>query len=441
MTFGFIYKIKFPNGKHYIGLTTTSLEQRTKEHKKCAKGRDTKCLYNALRKYNMIDTFELIEIDTSDTVEELCEKEIRYILEYNSHYIDGYGYNMTYGGDGTNGYLFTEEDKQKIRETLKKYHQENPEAGKEHSERLKKYYENPEAIQKNSEALKRYYEEHPESAKAHSERMKKRFEDNPNLGKEHGEKMKKYYENPEARKKNSEICKKYWEDPDARKEQSEMRKKYYEEHPEARQKYSEALKKYYQENQEARQKNSEALKKYYQENPEAKQKNSEALKKYYEEHPESAKEHGERMKKYYQQHPELGKAHSEALKKYYAEHPELGKEHSERMKKRFEDNPNLGKEHGERMKKYYENPEARQKNRDAQKNRSPEWIKKKLDVLGQNKPFDVFTVDGTFIKTFTYQYEAKEYLQKEHNAISNISILKVLTGHLKSSAGFVFKYK
>ena len=83
MTFGYIYKIVFPNGKHYIGLTTTSLEQRRKEHKYCAKSGDTKCLYKALRKYEMVDTFQLIEIDTADTLEELCEKEIGYIINYN----------------------------------------------------------------------------------------------------------------------------------------------------------------------------------------------------------------------------------------------------------------------------------------------------------------------------------------------------------------------
>jgi predicted GIY-YIG superfamily endonuclease len=88
MPFGYIYKIVFPNGKHYIGLTTTSLEQRTKEHKYCAKSGNTKWLYNALRKYNMVETFELIEIDKSDTLKELCEKEIEYILEYNSYYIN-----------------------------------------------------------------------------------------------------------------------------------------------------------------------------------------------------------------------------------------------------------------------------------------------------------------------------------------------------------------
>ena len=84
MSSGYIYKIQFPNGKHYIGITTTSLEQRTKEHKCCAKNiNNTKCLYNALRSHDMVDTFELIEIDTADTLEELCEKEIVYIQIYN----------------------------------------------------------------------------------------------------------------------------------------------------------------------------------------------------------------------------------------------------------------------------------------------------------------------------------------------------------------------
>jgi len=261
MSCGYIYKIKFPNGKHYIGQTI-SLEQRKKQHKKCAKSNDNKCLYNALRKYEMTDTFELIEIDTADTKEELCEKEIQYIQEYNSYYLNENGYNMTFGGEGFNGYIRTEEDKQKMSERMKKQF-ESPESRQKQSERLKKYNETPEARTKNSEALK------------------------------------KYNENPKARKKNSEA-----------------------------------------------------------------------------------------------------------------------------QKKRYKDNPG-----------------SIQKNREAQKNRSPEWKIKKLDTLGQNKPFDVFTRDGAFIKTFTYQFEATEYLQKEYHITSSIHISKVLLGHLKSSAGFVFKYK
>jgi hypothetical protein len=63
------------------------------------------------------------------------------------------------------------------------------------------------------------------------------------------------------------------------------------------------------------------------------------------------------------------------------------------------------------------------------------------DGKGKNKIFDVFTDDGTFIKTFTYQYEAREYLQKEHHIASTIKIGSVLNGDRKSSAGFVFRYK
>jgi hypothetical protein len=93
-------------------------------------------------------------------------------------------------------------------------------------------------------------------------------------------------------------------------------------------------------------------------------------------------------------------------------------------------------------KKYYkENPEARQKLSESLKKRSPEWKKKQLDTIGKNKPFDVHTKSGTFIGTFNYQFEAREYLQKELNISSTIKISEVLEGNRSSSAGFEFKYK
>jgi hypothetical protein len=316
MVCGSIYKIQFPNEKHYIGLTTTSLEQRTKEHKYLAKMGDTKYLYKALRKYDMVDTFQLIEIDTADTFEELCEKEFEYIIEYNSYYINGNGYNMTFGGEGSNGYVYTEDDKLKISEMCKKYW-ENPEARKQMSEIMKKYYKyNQGAIKKCSETQIKYNQEHPEKCKIHSEIMKKHFE-NPEAIKKCSEAQKKRFENPEEIKKNIERTKKYWENPKAREQMSE-------------------------------------------------------------------------------------------IKKTYFENPEAIKRCSEAQKKRFE---------------------------------NPREIKKKLDTMGKNKPFDVFTKDGTFIKTFTYQFEAKEYLQNEYKISSIISIGSVLAGNRKNSAGFVFKYK
>jgi hypothetical protein len=334
MSYGSIYKIVFPNGKHYIGLTTTSLEQRTKEHKCCAKNGDTKCLYKALRKYDMVDTFELIEIDTADTLEELCEKEIGYIIEYNSYYMNGNGYNMTYGGEGVTGYVYTDEDKRKM------------------SEMCKKYWENHEARKKQSEKKKTY------------------FENNPEAGKEQGERIKQHYEyHPEARQQASEKSTKQWENSEAREQMSEIKKKYFE-------------------NSEAREQMSE------------------------------------RMKNYNEEHPEKGKAHSEKMKQHY-ENPEEREKMSEIKKKYFE-NPEAIKKCSEAQKKRFENPEARQKLSDGK---------------GKNKPFDVFKKDGTFIKTFTYQFEAKEYLQNEHKITSIISIGEVLEGKRNSSAGFVFKYK
>jgi hypothetical protein len=336
MSYGYIYKIQFPNGKYYIGLTTTSLKQRTTEHKKCAKQGDTRCLYTALRKYEMTDTLELIEIDRADTLEELCELEIKYIKEYNSYYANGNGYNMTYGGEGINGYIHTEDIKQRMREITKKY-----------------------------------------------------------------------YENTEARKKQSEKIKKYFENPEARQQMSKIKKKYYEDNLEARQKLSEALKKYYENNLEARQEASEKTKKYFQNNPEARHQASEKSIKQFK-------------------NLEARQKHSEIKKKFFEDNPNAGKEHSIRMKKYYEKNPEVIQKNSEMRKKYYEeNPEAR----------------KKLVGKDNNKPFDIFTSDGTFIKTFSYQFEAREYLQKEHNITSTIKISEVLTGRRDSSAGFIFRYK
>jgi group I intron endonuclease len=316
MPFGYIYKIEFPNGKHYIGLTSRSLEQREREHKCCAQTGDERWLYNAIRKYGMADTLELIEIDTAGTKDELCKKEIGYILKYNSYYMNGNGYNMTLGGDGLNGYVFTEEDKKKI------------------SESAKKQFETPEARQKHSEILIQFNKHHPEAGKEHSERLKQLHKDHPEIGEKHSERMMQLLTTEDAREK----C-------------------------------------------------------------------VAPLKQFHRDNPHASKEQGERRTQYNKDHPEVGI------------------------------------EQGEKLKKYYDNnPGARQKASETQKARSPEWKQKKSDAQGLNKPFDIFK-DGIFIKTFNYQFEAKEYLQKEHHIASTIKISEVLTGNRNNSAGFVFKYK
>jgi len=338
-TCGFIYKIVFPNGKHYIGLTTISIEQRTNEHKKCAKYGVKYYLYNAIRKYNMIDNIELIEIDTSDNVEELKEKEIRYIQEYNSYYMNGRGYNMTYGGDGVNGYIYTEDVKQKMSEA-----------------RIKFFENNPDEIQKMRERSKQYYE------------------NNPDAGKEHGERMKQHYiNNPEARQKASETSTTQFESHESRQKMSEIKKQQYKDNPELLQKMSETTRKYFEDTPGAREKHGEALKIFHISNPKA------------------GKEQGKKLKQHYINNPEARVQLSEKKKKYIEGHPEV---------------------------KY-----------------------KKLDTQGLNKPFDVCKSDGLFIKTFTYQCDAREYLHKEHDIKGSIKIGEVLSGKITISKGFVFKYK
>ena len=280
MPYGQIYKIDFPNGKVYIGQTSRTLKQRQTEHNTKAKNGNTRAVYGALRKYNMVGTFELIEIDTADTKEELCEKEIGYILMYRSIERE-YGYNRTIGGEGVKGYVYTEEEREKQSQATKKQFAK-PGAREKHSEAQKKRFEDFEERKKCGEATKRYYEE-----------------------------------TPGAREKQSKIKKKHFAKPGEREKQSERLKKYFEK-------------------------------------------------------------------------------------------------------------PGVKEKISERRKKQFKKPGAKQQ---------------LLDAQGKNKPFDVFTTDGTFVKTFTYQMDAREYLQKEYGITSTIKSGEVLKGRRKSSAGFVFKYK
>ena len=71
-----------------------------------------------------------------------------------------------------------------------------------------------------------------------------------------------------------------------------------------------------------------------------------------------------------------------------------------------------------------------------------EDTKKRSDTKGCNKQFDVFTMDDKYIGTFTYQFEAIEYIKNALNkSIRPQLISKVLKGQRKSTAGLKFIYK
>ena len=77
-----IYKITNKlNNKIYIGQTVRDLQTRFDEHMRDQTSNDY--FHLAVRKYGK-DAFLIEQIDTAETIEELNEKEIYWIKQYNS---------------------------------------------------------------------------------------------------------------------------------------------------------------------------------------------------------------------------------------------------------------------------------------------------------------------------------------------------------------------
>ena len=114
-----IYKINFPNGKCYIGLSN-NIPRRIKEHNN---DKRQSVLYSAIQKYfnGKISEFEILEIIPADDKKQLLEKEFYYVQLYHSNEKDK-GYNLNAGGNLYGIYnpqgKFTEEDIQNIYDLL-----------------------------------------------------------------------------------------------------------------------------------------------------------------------------------------------------------------------------------------------------------------------------------------------------------------------------------
>ena len=96
---GYIYKIiNDVNDKLYIGLCTTSIEERFLTHKADSKKRshEMRPLYRAMNKYG-IEHFSIEMIEECD-IDVLGEREQYWIAYYDTYHN---GYNATLGGDGT----------------------------------------------------------------------------------------------------------------------------------------------------------------------------------------------------------------------------------------------------------------------------------------------------------------------------------------------------
>lgn len=93
-----IYKVtNKKSGNVYIGQTVKSLEERKHNHFLSSLSKNSKSKFHKAIKSYGIDNFNWEVVDTAKTKDELNQKEIQYISEYNS--IED-GYNMIEGGTG-----------------------------------------------------------------------------------------------------------------------------------------------------------------------------------------------------------------------------------------------------------------------------------------------------------------------------------------------------
>ena len=121
---------KYDFDKYYVGITSRKPEIRWKN----GYGYYTQSyFYNAIKKYgwNNIEHYIIAE---NATQEEACKLEAILIKKLESNN-KKYGYNLTNGGDGVDGYVFSEEQLNKMSENQKG--NKNSFYGKKHTEETK----------------------------------------------------------------------------------------------------------------------------------------------------------------------------------------------------------------------------------------------------------------------------------------------------------------
>lgn len=165
-----IYLIKNKtNGKSYVGWTSSSVENRIKRHIMDLKSKRYRCrLHDSIKHYG-IENFIIETLCTSESKEEIKELEKYYIKELNTHYISGYGYNMTMGGDGTSGYKQTEECKRKKNAKIRLTKSTRPYT---HNEERKNKIKSTRTLQDMSFLRKRYVITFPDGRKEETNNLK-----------------------------------------------------------------------------------------------------------------------------------------------------------------------------------------------------------------------------------------------------------------------------
>ena len=124
-----VYMHSFPNGKRYIGISR-NVTRRFRN----GKGYQSQpVMWNAIQKYGWKNVKTTILLDNL-TKEEAKKEEIRLIAEY--HTADRcFGYNETLGGEGANGRVLSDMEKQIIGKRMSSVHKGVP-LSEEHKNKL-----------------------------------------------------------------------------------------------------------------------------------------------------------------------------------------------------------------------------------------------------------------------------------------------------------------
>lgn len=130
---GIIYKVlNKVNSKIYIGKTIFTLEKRKNDHIKTMESNPKSYFHKAIKKYG-VDNFKWEILQESDNIH-LLELEKEFIKKYNSTNQE-IGYNLTLGGEGSEGRIVSQETRDKIGKANKG---KQPRLGKYHSNDTKK---------------------------------------------------------------------------------------------------------------------------------------------------------------------------------------------------------------------------------------------------------------------------------------------------------------
>ena len=102
-----LYRLTFPNGKSYIGITSGAVKRRVLRHVSQAKEGRRSAVSQAIRKYG---TFETVVLAVAGDWSYLCDLEQRAISAFGT--LAPNGYNLTLGGEGVLGVKRTKEQRE-----------------------------------------------------------------------------------------------------------------------------------------------------------------------------------------------------------------------------------------------------------------------------------------------------------------------------------------